>query len=252
MSTLTCACGAKFEREIPAGLKEPWLGKLKAWAACPACSEQQVTEPAEDKAQREALARDVELRRQALAVSARRRKSGIPAMLCELSWEDVADTRTDVLDAVQTWAYGPGSGLLLTGAVGRGKTWLAAAAANERLALGPVRWFSTPALFAQLGLSFGDDRREAALEALAGSTALVLDDIDKARPSEYAAEQLFLAIDSRLTSGASLLVTTNLGLDALAAKFPEPFGDAIVSRLAGYCEAFALQGHDRRLERFAS
>ena len=55
-----------------------------------------------------------------------------------------------------------------------------------------------------------------------------------------------------MTAGAPLLVTTNLGLDALAAKFPEPFGDAIVSRLAGYCEAFALQGHDRRLERFAS
>jgi IstB-like ATP binding protein len=251
MSILTCACGAKFEREVPVGLTEPWLSKLKAWAACPACSEQQVTELAEDKATREAHAREEQLRLEARAVSARRRRSGIPKMLCGLGWEDVADNGLDVLGAAQAWGIGDLLGLLLTGAVGRGKTWLAAAAANARLELGPVCWFSTPALLAQLGLSFGDDRREA-LEALAGSTALVLDDIDKARPSEYAAERLFLAIDSRLTSGAPLLVTTNLGLDALAARFPDPVGDAIVSRLAGYCEAFVLQGHDRRLERFAS
>ena len=220
MSILTCACGAKFERAVPVGLTEPWLSKLKAWAACPACSEQQVTELAEDKAAREGHAREEQLRLEALATSARRRKSGLPKMLCGLTWEDVADNGLDVLGAAQAWAIGDLLGLLLTGAVGRGKTWLAAAAANARLELEPVRWFSTPALLAQLGLSFGDDRREEALEALAGSTALVLDDIDKARPSEYAAEQLFLAIDSRLTSGASLLVTTNLGLDALAARFP--------------------------------
>jgi DNA replication protein DnaC len=178
--------------------------------------------------------------------------SGIPARLCGLTWPDVADSRPDALGAAQAWAYGDVLGLLLTGAVGRGKTWLAAAAAWARLELGPVRWFSTPALLAELGLSFADDRREKALDALAGSEALVLDDVDKCRPSEYAAEQLFAAIDNRLTAGAPLLVTTNLGLDTLAAKFPAPFGDAIVSRLVGYCEAFVLQGPDRRLERLAS
>ena len=104
-------------------------------------------------------------------------------MLCDLTWQDVADNRPDVLGAAQEWAVGVLLGLLLTGGVGRGKTWLAAAAANARLDLGPVRWFSTPALLAQLGLPFGDERREDALEALAGSQALVLDDIDKARAS---------------------------------------------------------------------
>lgn len=249
MTTLgTCnRCGGDCSaREIPAELRGLYRELLERTPlVCSVCVEREERECEE----REwvAQARDAEQR-----LAARRHASGLPPTLRDLTWEDVADNRPDVLEAAQDWAAGRLLGLLLTGAVGRGKTWLAAAAAGARLELGPVLWFSTPALLARLGLAFGDDRRGKALDALAGSQALVLDDIDKARPSDYAAEQLFLAIDNRLTAGAPLLVTTNLGLDALAAKFPEPFGEAIVSRLVGYCEAFVVQGHDRRLERFAA
>ncbi len=242
-----CKCGGPCPpREIPAELREPYRGMLERTPlVCSACVERA------GAAEREHAAYEAECRRQHL-LEARRHASGMPAMLRGLTWEDVADNRPDVLEAAQDWAAGRLLGLLLTGAVGRGKSWLAAVAAGARLERGPVRWFSAPALLSDLGREFGNERREDALDALAGSQALVLDDIDKARPSEYAAEQLFLAIYNRLTAGAPLLITTNLGLDALAAKFPERFGDAIVSRLTGYCEAFALHGHDRRLERFAS
>jgi integrase len=68
-----------------------------------------------------------------------------------------------------------------------------------------------------------------------------MDDLDKGRPTEYGAEQIFTAIDQRLTAGKALLVTSNLRLNELAGKWPEPFGGAIVDRLAGYCEAYLLE-----------
>jgi DNA replication protein DnaC len=82
------------------------------------------------------------------------------------------------------------------------------------------------------------------LATLTGTSALVLDDLDKTRPTEYGAEQIFLAVDGAVTSGRALLVTTNLGLGQLAGKWPQPFGEAIASRLAGYCKV-VYHGFDR-------
>jgi DNA replication protein DnaC len=76
---------------------------------------------------------------------------------------------------------------------------------------------------------------------------MVLDDIDKGRPTEYGAEQIFLAVDQRVTHGSSLLVTTNLGLDELRDRWPETYGPAIVSRLVGHCELVRIDGEDRRI-----
>ena len=45
--------------------------------------------------------------------------------------------------------------------------------------------------------SFDDPRRQEAIDALTGTDGLVLDDIDKARPTEYGCEQLFLAVWAR-------------------------------------------------------
>lgn len=204
----------------------------------------------------EELERQREERRQR-TVPARRHKSGVPFALTQRTFEDVADTRPDVLDATREWASSwdwQGSGLLLAGPVGVGKTWLAAAAAEAWLQHAELRWFSVPALFQLLELPFGNERREEAVEALAAlkpGDALVLDDIDKARATEHAAEQLIGVVDHCVNECVALLVTTNLELSALAARFPEPYGEAIVSRLAGYCDAFVLHGHDRRLDRHA-
>jgi hypothetical protein len=185
----------------------------------------------------------------ALMVERRRQESGIPDALRGLPLPDGAGGPET---AARRWATGELRALLLTGPVGVGKTRAAASAAWERAEREPVRWVSVPVLFAQLGRGFGDEQRDDALTVLTGTGALVLDDLDKSRPTEYVAEQLFAAIDSRVAAGAALLVTTNLALSELAARFPEPYGEAIVSRLAGYCEALAMEGPDRRLERFAA
>jgi DNA replication protein DnaC len=249
MTRASCrTCGAEaFAAEIPAEL-HGWMRRMLEGTAplCDRCSaraenEEQLREREREKRERESLLR------------ARRLASGIPARLRGLTWDDVSrGNRPEVLAAARSFAAGEMSGLLLGGPVGVGKTWLAAVAAWERLNCRSVRWFSVPVLFARLDLAFADEARREAVGVLAGTGALVLDDLDKVRATEYAAEQLFCAIDSRVTAGAQLLITTNLELGELAARFPQPHGEAIVSRLVDYCEAFALDGLNHRLERFAS
>lgn len=148
--------------------------------------------------------------------------------------------------AATGWAT-HGGGLLLTGPVGVGKTTIAGAACFERLQRRHCHWVSAPLLFARLGSGLGTKQRDQALELMMSKTALVLDDIDKARPTEYGAEQMFLAVDQRVEHEAPLLVTTNLTPGELASRFPEPYGDAVASRLVGYCDTIEIAGGDRRL-----
>jgi DNA replication protein DnaC len=141
--------------------------------------------------------------------------------------------------------------VLLVGNVGTGKTTIAAAAVHDYISRHPdsaiPRWFGTTAALGRLSRNFGDHEREATLRALAETTApLVLDDLDKGRPSAFAAEQLFNAIDQAEVSERPLLVTANLPPSALAKSWPQPTGEAIASRLVGYCEIYEVAGRDRR------
>jgi DNA replication protein DnaC len=134
--------------------------------------------------------------------------------------------------------------LCVFGSVGVGKTWLAAAAAWEMVDRRPVRWVSVPVLLAQLMASFADAERAAALRAITGTGPLILDDLDKGNATDWTRQQLFAAIDGRVTAGAPLLITTNLPPSAIG----ERLGDPIMSRVVGYCQVVEIAGADRRLE----
>src|SRR5439155_13962871 len=104
-------------------------------------------------------------------------------------------------------------------------------------------------LFTFLDAGFESQGRAEALEALASSTPIVLDDLDKARPTEFAATHLQTAISVRVDDGLPLLVTTNRSLSEIAERYPEPSGEAIASRLFESCEQCWIEGADRRMER---
>lgn len=73
--------------------------------------------------------------------------------------------------------------------------------------------------------------------------SIFLDDIDKARPSEYAAEQLFEIINAAYEFKHQIVVTTNLGIAALVDHFDradERFGGAIVRRLIDGARRFEM------------
>lgn len=196
-----------------------------------------------DAEDRERAAREAAQREHA-EFAQRLRRSGLPSKHHVAI--DSLDHPAGVVEAAARWAA-HGGGLLLTGRFGAGKTWIAGAAAYGRLRTHRVIWTSAPLLFARLGSGIGKETHDWALAVLASRDALVLDDIDKARPTEYGAEQVFLAVDQRVEHEASLLVTTNLTVSGLAERWPEPYGEAIASRLTGYCQVVRVDGPDRRL-----
>lgn len=73
--------------------------------------------------------------------------------------------------------------------------------------------------------------------------SIFLDDIDKARPTEYAAEQFFEIINAVYEFQHQLVVTTNLKLSSLVDHFDradERFGGAIVRRLIDGADVYEM------------
>lgn len=232
-------CGVPRRRFIPDGLRGPWRERLVAMPLmCEGCAERDEKSQAEEAAQRARLAEHRNTQH-------RIRCSGVPEQLREAALSQL-DSAQPVAEAA-AWAECRLRGLLLSGPVGAGKTHTAAAAVMAALRIRQVTWLSAPALFAQLSADRGTRMHSMAIEALAGTTALALDDLDKARPTDYGAEQIFAAIDSRVAAGKPLLVTTNLDPHEIATRYPQPYGEAIVSRLLGYCTWVRIEGDDRRM-----
>jgi DNA replication protein DnaC len=174
-------------------------------------------------------------------LKARIDRSELPTQLRGLSV--AAAVEGPATDAAARWARGDLPGLCLTGPVGVGKSWLAAAAAWERLQTYGVRWVSAARLMAQIRSGFNSKAKARADEIITGTCAIVLDDLDKVNPTEYGREVMFAAIDGRVEEGAPLLVTTNKAMSEIG----EQLGDAIMSRLAGYCQVVRMVGDDRRV-----
>ena len=173
-------------------------------------------------------------------------------------------TAQEAVEAAKAWAEGKLKALCLFGDAGRGKTWLAAAALRSMIArraredaeldldesheelrgkFRPVRWVSVSGLMADLDRSFNDEERAKAVKIVAGSGAVVLDDLDKVNPTERGKGIIFSTIDARLSAGSPLLVTTNLAPAQLGQKLGKP----VMSRIAGDCMVIEMVGPDRRM-----
>ncbi len=236
-------CGAPVSREVPAsGFGSGLLQRL------PLICEECVARAEREEA---AEAEQVRAARNARTRAERVRASGVPEHLWAFRFEDV-ELKPELEAAcrlARRWGTGEVNGALLVGPVGVGKSRLAVAAANEMLMRRRVRFFSAPMILARLGSGdFGSAVREDVLTALTGTLPLIIDDLDKARPSPYAAEVMFLAVDTRADGAAPLMVTTNKRLSELAEQWPDPYGAAIASRLS-LLEGARADGADRRRER---
>lgn len=248
--TLPCsACQRPVVLEREAALL---IQQLRAPTLCETCiAEAEAAEAVERQHERNRERREHELRRDAR----RHQLSTVPANYRrELSSLDLDDDNRAAIRAAVAWRDGEQRGLVLTGPVGSGKSTIAAAACWEaqlrhppEAGVIPPLWSSVPIMLGKLLASFSQTERATALRAITGTQAIVLDDLDKLNATDWAATQLFAAIEGRVIEGAQLLVTTNLTLDELDARLGGEFGTAIASRLVGYCRVVRVAGRDRRM-----
>lgn len=241
-------CGADVVHEV-AGDVLPIVRRIAERQAsgelpvlCAGCGDREQEEERRESRERERVER----------VERRRRAAGIPPKWQGQSFADLDDApeRRRALLRAGEWARGEVAGVVLWGAVGRGKTAIAAAAAELRLARSAVRWLPVAELLLDLRMPFESPeyaRAARRLDAAKGRAALVLDDLDKLKPTEHAVQPLYVAINAWIEAELPLLVTLNRDLDELAAWMPETFGEALASRLSGYCATVEVSGRDRRL-----
>lgn len=182
------------------------------------------------------------------AREARRSRCGLPNRLRGEFLERIPAKpgQQAAITAAKEWAGSKDAGgLMLTGETGVGKTRIAASACWTRLENHPCTYASVARAMARLGGSFTDEGRAEAVRVFSGNAAVVLDDLDKTRPSEFGIEQIFAAVDAREQAGAPLLVTTNLTPSEIGDRYGEP----LMSRLAGYCRTVRVDGDDWRVAR---
>lgn len=137
-----------------------------------------------------------------------------------------------------------GSGLLVYGDVGCGKSFMAACIANALVDRGvPCLMTNFSRIVNQLQESF--DGRQRYIDRLNGFDLLVIDDLAAERDTDYMWEQVTSVIDSRYRSGLPLIVTTNLTAAELSDD-SDIRKRRVYSRLKEMCIPLRMTGEDRR------
>ena len=118
--------------------------------------------------------------------------------------------------------------LLLQGGYGCGKTHLAAAIANFAVEMGvPTLFLTVPDLLDMLRFSYDseDTTFENRFNEIRNASLLILDDFGTQNATDWAQEKLFQIINYRYINKLSLVITTNLSLDDVEARFRSRLSD---------------------------
>src|ERR1700730_2473357 len=122
--------------------------------------------------------------------------------------------------------------LLITGATGSGKTWLACALAQQTCRQGDsVLYWRVPRLIEELRVAHGDGSYIKFLKTTAKASLIVLDDWGLTALSTQDRADLLELLDDRVNTG-STLIASQLPVDTWHAYLGEPtLADAILDRL---------------------
>ena len=139
-----------------------------------------------------------------------------------------------------------GRNLLITGATGTGKTWMACALSQSACRLGLSALYTrVPRLVHELSLARLNGSYLKQLAKLAKVDVLVLDDMGLCPLEADAQQSLLEVIDDR--SKKATVVTSQLPVDKWYATFADPtLADALLDRLLGASQTVRLKGGSRR------
>ena len=140
--------------------------------------------------------------------------------------------------------------LYLCGTVGTGKTMLSVCTAKALIEKGrSVLYFSASSLFDRLAdCTFNSGSREGLrgfLDDLYTCDLLIIDDLGTEFTNAFVASQLFTCISERELNRHSTIISTNLSLGELQARY----SDRVFSRITSTYEICKLTGRDIRLQR---
>jgi len=158
-----------------------------------------------------------------------------------------------------------GKSVYLYGDNGRGKTYKACRIAKAYLvrntykAMGRMMcrktctFVTAQELFSRLKQSWErwDQTEEDVFQRWAGIDLLVLDDLGKGVPTEWAAENVFRLIDSRWSNNRPMVITSQYSITQLADTYDRASDEtmaALISRLRGWCVESVVGGEDRRVQ----
>jgi DNA replication protein DnaC len=193
-------------------------------------------------------------RKRASAVAGR-----LPKRFREVSFErePVASMNTALLREVRTYVRAidqrldEGRGIWFVGGVGTGKTTLAMLISKAAMeADRTVAIYSLPRLLGLLRDTYDDDAQfslNELIDRLCAVDLLHIDDVGAEQSSPWVLEQLYTIVNTRYEDGKALVLTTNLGKEALV----DQIGPRTVSRIYEVCGMpHPMHGEDHRVPQY--
>jgi len=224
----------------PKQVRQPLLGEMKVLHCACKCSVERNKREAEEQRKRDRMQYLDSMRRTGFPDAEMRKWTFDNDDGGNSKIIDIARKYVDNFDAMRS----QGTGLLLYGNVGCGKSFAAACIANALIDRGtPCMMTNFSRIINRLQESF--EGRQKYIDNLSRFDLLVIDDMAVERNSEYVWENIMNIVDSRYRSGLPLIVTTNLTIGELADP-SDIRRQRVYSRLKEMCVPIEVTGADRR------